>query len=106
MMKVLMEYRSIFFGYSILAIFTSSTQYMIDTYLEFAASALVMATFMRYVVAGGMVIVGLPMYGNLGVHWTLTILGCLSLLMTPVPYCFYFYGSRLRHMSKYAFGHL
>ncbi|PVH73514.1 hypothetical protein DL98DRAFT_519847 [Cadophora sp. DSE1049] len=64
-------------------------QYMdlIDTFEEFAASALIAATLKRYVAAGGMT--GLDTYcmcENLGVHWTLTVLGCISLLLTPAPY--------------------
>jgi hypothetical protein len=41
-------------------------------------------------------------YENLGVHWTLTILGIISALMVPVPYCFYIYGPKIRSWSKYA----
>jgi hypothetical protein len=41
-------------------------------------------------------------YENLGVHWTLTILGGISALMVPVPYAFYFYGPKIRNWSKYA----
>lgn len=41
-------------------------------------------------------------YENLGVHWTLTILGAISALMVPVPYAFYRYGPKIRSWSKYA----
>ena len=46
--------------------------------------------------------VSIPFYRNLGVHWTLTILGCLSALLVPVPYLFYIYGVKIRKWSKYA----
>ncbi|KAB8542139.1 hypothetical protein FH972_025602 [Carpinus fangiana] len=85
---------SVAFGFSVQGIFISSYQYLIDSFEGFAASALVAMTFMRYVAAGGMVVVSTPMYKNLGVHWTLTILGCISLLMVPIPYAFYFLGGK------------
>lgn len=93
---------SVLFGYGILTIFISSYQYIIDGYESYAASALASVTFIRYVAAGGMVEVAIPFYKNLGVHWTLTILGAISALMVPVPYLFYFYGPQLRSRSKYA----
>jgi hypothetical protein len=41
-------------------------------------------------------------YENLGVHWTLTILGAISALMVSVPYAFYYWGPKIRSWSKYA----
>ncbi|KAK1142922.1 hypothetical protein N8T08_007163 [Aspergillus melleus] len=93
---------SVAFGFSVQGIFISSYQYLIDTYEVYAASALVSATFMRYLAAGAMVIVSIPMYGNIGVHWSLTLLGCLSLVMTPVPYVFYKFGHVFRKRSRMA----
>ena len=93
---------SVLFGYGILCVFISSYQYIIDSYESYAASALASVTFIRYVAAGGMVEVAIPFYRNLGVHWTLTILGALSALLVPVPYIFYRLGSKIRGRSKYA----
>ncbi|KAJ5081749.1 MFS general substrate transporter [Penicillium alfredii] len=91
---------SVAFGFSVQGIFISSYAYLIDTYERFAASALVSATFMRYIAAGAMVVVSIPMYTDLGVHWSLTLLGFLALLMTPVPYVFYKFGHVFRARSK------
>jgi DHA1 family multidrug resistance protein-like MFS transporter len=41
------------------------------------------------------------MFNNLGVQWAGTLLGCLSLVMIPIPFGFIVYGKRLRGMSKY-----
>jgi hypothetical protein len=35
-----------------------------------------------------MVTVSVPMYENLGAHWTLTLLGCIATPLAPVPYVF------------------
>ncbi|KAI9753843.1 MAG: blue light receptor [Chaenotheca gracillima] len=93
---------SVLFGFGILTIFISAYQYIIDAYEVYAASALASVTFIRYVAAGGMVEVAIPMYTNLGVHWTLTVLGCISALMVPVPYAFMVWGPKIRGWSKYA----
>lgn len=47
-----------------------------------------------------MVTVSVPMYENLGVHWTLTLLGCIATLLAPVPYVFKYYGAIARKRSK------
>ncbi|KAI9879166.1 MAG: hypothetical protein M1830_009365 [Pleopsidium flavum] len=93
---------SVLFGFGILCVFISSYQYIIDAYETFSASALASVTLIRYVAAGGMVEVSIPMYKKLGVHWTLTILGCISALLVPVPYAFYRLGPKIRAKSKYA----
>lgn len=91
-----------FFGLGTICIFLSSYMYVIDSYDIYAASALGFMTASRYTVAGGMTVVGVPFYGNMGVHYTLTILACISALMVPVPYIFYRYGPTIRSWSKYA----
>lgn len=53
---------SVLFGYGILCIFISCYQYVIDSYEGFSASALASVTLIRYVAAGGMVEVAIPMY--------------------------------------------
>ncbi|KAJ4985442.1 major facilitator superfamily transporter [Stagonosporopsis vannaccii] len=95
----------VLFGYGVLCVFISSYQYIIDSYEMYAASALTSVTLVRYVTAGGMTVVGIPFYKNMGVHWTLTILGGISALLVPVPYLFYIYGTKIRGMSKYAVVH-
>lgn len=76
--------------------------YVIDSYNIYAASALGFMTVSRYFAAGVMTVVGIPFYKNMGVHWTLTILGCISAIMVPVPYVFYRYGPVIRRWSRYA----
>lgn len=93
---------SVFFGYGILTIFISIYQYVIDSYEMYAASALGVTTFVRFLAAGGMMEATIPMYKNLGVHWTLTVLGSIGLVFTPVPYLLYKYGHVIRKYSRHA----
>ncbi len=95
----------VLFGYGVLCVFISSYQYIIDSYEMYAASALTSVTLVRYVTAGGMTVVGIPFYKNMGVHWTLTILGGISAILVPVPYLFYVYGRKIRGKSRYAVVH-
>lgn len=83
-------------GFAILAIFISTYQYLIDAYELHAASALVGVTFVRYIVAAGMIPVSIPFYRNLGVHWTLTVLGAISAVLAPVPFIFWKVRPKIR----------
>jgi len=93
---------SVLFGYGVITIFISCYMYLIDSYEMYAASGLTFATLIRYNCAGGMTVAGIPFYKNVGVHWTLTILACLSALLAPLPYIFYIYGHVIRRRSKFA----
>lgn len=89
-------------GYGVISIFISSYMYIIDAYEAYAASGLTFLTVVRYLAAGGMTVVGVPLYRNLGTHWAITLLACISTLMAPIPYVFYRYGHVIRQRSKYA----
>ena len=86
----------------ILCVFITCYQYVIDSYETYAASALASITLIRYFASGGIVVAGIPFYKNEGVAYTLTILGCISALLVPVPYVFFKWGWWIRSKSKYA----
>jgi len=90
------------FGYVVIVIYVSSYLYIIDSYATHAASALASITMVRYLVAAGMVMAARPMYMGIGVHWTLTLLGCLGVVLTPAPLIFWKVGPKVREKSKYA----
>lgn len=90
------------FGYGVTGVFICAYMYVIDSYEIYSASALTFTALVRYVIAGGMTVVGIPFYDNLGVHYTLTILACISCVLVAVPYSLYKWGHLLRKRSKYA----
>ncbi|KAL6872196.1 MFS general substrate transporter [Trichoderma novae-zelandiae] len=90
------------FGIALTAFYVSSYEYIIDSYGNHSAIALASITSLRYLAAGGMVMATRPMYTAIGVHWTMTILGCVAAILSPAPLLFWFYGPRLRRNSKYA----
>ena len=84
---------SVLFGFGVLCIFFSSYQYIIHTHGQYAATGLVAITLIRYLVAGGLILVGMPMYETLGVPNTLTVLGSIAAALVPIPFYLYRNGS-------------
>ncbi|OTA80956.1 hypothetical protein M434DRAFT_380659 [Hypoxylon sp. CO27-5] len=92
------------FGMVIIAIYVSTYEYIIDSYGDHAAIGLASITILRYLVSGGMVMAVRPMYKGIGTHWTMTLLGCISVILLPAPLAFWRYGRKLRSKSPYAEG--
>ncbi|KAH6884579.1 major facilitator superfamily domain-containing protein [Thelonectria olida] len=90
------------FGMVLSAVYVSSYEYITDSYQDHAAIALASITMARYLIAGGMVLAARPMYEGIGVHWTMTLLGCVAVILTPAPLLFWFYGRKLREKSPWA----
>ncbi|KAL7940069.1 MFS general substrate transporter [Trichoderma barbatum] len=90
------------FGVVLTAFYVSSYEYIIDSYGDHSAIALASVTSVRYMAAGGMVMATRPIYTAIGVHWTMTILGCVAVILSPAPLLFWFRGPKLRLQSKYA----
>lgn len=90
------------FGFGVTGVFISAYMYVIDSYEMYSASALTFTALVRYVVAGGMTVAGIPFYDNMGVRYTLTILASISCVLVAVPYALYRWGHLLRKRSKYA----
>ncbi|KAJ5500327.1 Major facilitator superfamily domain general substrate transporter [Penicillium expansum] len=93
---------SVFYGFGTLCLFVSGYQYVADAYESHAASALSCLQMSRLVAAGIMRIIAETMYKKLGVSWTLTLLGGISLIFLPVPYLLYWKGHKIRSRSRYA----
>lgn len=91
-----------FFGFGITSIWIVAYMYLIDSYGIYSASALGLMGFSRYMVGGGITVAGEPIYRSIGRHYILTIMGCISAVMTAVPYLLYYYGPTLRKHSKFA----
>jgi DHA1 family multidrug resistance protein-like MFS transporter len=88
-------------GAGIALVFQSGIAYIIDVYLTSSASALAANTFVRSFVAAGFPLFAPAMYDRLGVAWATSLLGFLCTALVPAPIIFYYYGERVRAMSKY-----
>ncbi|KAI2968232.1 hypothetical protein CBS147323_4424 [Aspergillus niger] len=92
----------LFTGFGLLIIFIQLFNYLIDTYLMFAASAIAANTFCRSLVAASFPLFSRQMFNNMGIQWAATLLGCVASILVPIPVAFYFYGKNLRKRSKFA----
>jgi DHA1 family multidrug resistance protein-like MFS transporter len=89
-------------GFGLLSIFLQSLNYLVDAYLMFAASAIAANTFMRSLAGAGFPLFSQYMFKALGVNWAGTLLGCVALILVPIPVCFLIYGERIRQKSAFA----
>lgn len=93
----------VFTGFGLVTIFNASLNYIIDTYLVFAASAMAANTFLRSSFACAFPLFGVQMLHNMGVKWAGLLLALIGVVLIPVPFFFYRYGQKIREKSKYAF---
>ncbi|CAG7924804.1 unnamed protein product [Penicillium olsonii] len=92
----------LFTGAGLLIIFIQLFNYLIDTYLALAASALAANTMCRSLVAAGFPLFSRQMFAGMGIQWAGTLLACVAAVLVPIPILFYLYGRRLRLKSQYA----
>ncbi|KAB5511647.1 major facilitator superfamily domain-containing protein [Coniochaeta sp. 2T2.1] len=89
-------------GTGFFTIFQAALNYLVDTFQDYAASAIATNTFLRSCFAGVFPLVVGPMYHSIGVGPGSSITGGFAALLIPVPYVFYFYGKRIRARSKWS----
>ncbi|CAN6674676.1 polyamine transporter 1 [Trichomonascus vanleenenianus] len=93
----------LFTGFGLLSIFLCAINYIVDTYLFLAASALAGNTMLRSGFGAAFPLFATAMFHNLGTNWAGTLIGCIGFVLAPVPALFYLFGKRIRKNSKYAF---
>ncbi|KAJ5330044.1 hypothetical protein N7452_010434 [Penicillium brevicompactum] len=90
----------IFIGFGVLCIFLPCFNYIVDSYLPIAASAVAANIILRSGVAAGFPLFSRQMFQNMGIQWAGTLLGCLAAIMIPIPIVLRVYGPMLRGKSK------
>lgn len=92
----------ILFGLGIDLTFMALTNYITDAYDIYSASALASSVFSRNIAAALLITLGTPpMYSRLGVGWACTLLGCVCLVLSPIPFAFVRWGPKLRDRSPF-----
>jgi hypothetical protein len=91
-----------FLSMSILLIFVVFINYIIDSYLVYAASALAANTVLRSACAAASPLFTRYMFGKLGVGGAGSLIGGVGVLLMPIPFVFYKYGAAIRARSKFA----
>ncbi|KAH0368844.1 MFS general substrate transporter, partial [Aureobasidium melanogenum] len=92
----------LFTGFGIMSIFLQCLNYLIDSYLMFAASAIAANTFLRSLCGAGFPLFATYMIDGMGIQWAGTLLGCFAFLLVPLPVLFYLKGAQIRGKSKFA----
>jgi hypothetical protein len=86
----------ILFGFGLLGIFVPCQTYMVDAFLSTAASAVAALVCMRSIFGAFLPLIGPKLYDNLGLGWGNTVLGFITLAVTPVPFAFLKWGGYVR----------
>lgn len=90
------------FGFGIVLVTISSTNYLIDSYTLFAASALTVCICARATCGAAFPLFVRGLFASLGVQRALSIPALLALLCAPFPFVFYRYGPTVRARCKYS----
>ncbi|KAK8036565.1 hypothetical protein PG991_001702 [Apiospora marii] len=80
----------------------SMLNYIADSYTNVAASAIAAFLIPSFALAAGCCHIGIIMFANLGAKWAMAILGFVSFGLVALVYVLYFFGAKIRGMSKLA----
>lgn len=93
---------SAFFAAGILLVFLPLLNYLIDSYVIFAASVLAANSVFRSLFGAAFPLFTTYMYKDLGNHWASSIPAFLALACLPCPFLFYKYGAQIRAKCEFA----
>ncbi|KAL7626017.1 MFS siderochrome iron transporter 1 [Parahypoxylon ruwenzoriense] len=91
-----------FFAAGLVLVFLSLMNYLIDSYVIYAASVLAATSVLRSLFGAAFPLFTTAMYTNLGIHWASSIPAFLALACLPFPFLFYKYGVAIRMRCKFA----
>lgn len=89
-----------FIGFALMGIFLGVLTYAVESYLHLAASVLAANAFLRAAFAAAFPLFAKQMFHNMGVQWAGTLLGCIAIVMVPIPVLFRVYATRLEQSIK------
>lgn len=90
------------YGFGNLLVFMAATLYIMDFYGPmYGASAMGANNLARYILGAAIPLFILYIYKAIGIGWATSLLGFISLCLTPIPFVFYFLGPKLRERSSY-----
>lgn len=90
------------FAAGLVLVFLSLTNYLIDSYVVYAASVLAASAVLRSLFGAVFPLFTSYLYRDLGIHWASSVPAFLSLACLPFPFLFYAYGERIRMKCKYS----
>jgi len=108
------------FGFSMMLLFCGTSVYLSTTYRQYAASAFAVNSWMRYSFAAAFPLFATQstfpfliwkktnglVINKIGIGFSMTIMGCIAVLLVPIPFLFFRYGDWIRARSPYLNPHL
>ncbi|KAF7197692.1 Major facilitator superfamily multidrug transporter mdrA [Pseudocercospora fuligena] len=88
------------FGAGNAGVFIYASNYLVQSYGIYAASALAGNAVLRSVMGATLPLAGPSLYRTLGANWAGMLLGLLEALFIPIPFIFYRYGHKIREKSS------
>ncbi|KAF5672304.1 putative mfs-multidrug-resistance transporter [Fusarium heterosporum] len=93
---------TILFAWGLVLVFMALLNYLIDSYVVFAASVMAANSALRSLFGAAFPLFTRHMYEGIGVQWASSIPAFLALACVPFPFLFFKYGKRIRSNCKYA----
>ncbi|PPQ69265.1 hypothetical protein CVT24_000071 [Panaeolus cyanescens] len=90
------------FGFAMILLYVSANSYIIDSYSDYAASAMAAKTFLRSEIGAMVPLFVDPMFNNMGFQYAGLLLALIAVAIGPIAFIFFFYGERIRAKSKRA----
>ncbi|KAI5920572.1 membrane transporter [Camillea tinctor] len=88
-------------GFGMVLLYICLTNYLVDAYLGYAASALAASVVLRSVAGAVFPLFTTKMYTSLGIHWASSIPGFMALIFAPCLIIFHRYGHVIRKKSRF-----
>ncbi|KAF2707724.1 MFS general substrate transporter [Pleomassaria siparia CBS 279.74] len=85
-----------FYGVGQVVIFNSTQNYYIDSFEQYAASAIAAGTVFRSLVGGVMPLLAPDLFDRLGYGWGISVFAFVGVALAPAPAIFYWYGEEIR----------
>jgi hypothetical protein len=90
-----------FVGFGMFLVITAVSNYLLDSYGKFTASAIAGCAFLENIFAAFLPLATQSMYANLGFAWASSLLGFLALGLSFIPLVLIAYGKSIRRRSTF-----
>lgn len=87
-------------GFGSILIFIGIQTYLVDAFVEYAASVIGANAVLRGTAGALIPLAGLNMYDALGWGWGNSLLGFIALAFAPMPWVFGLYGAKIRNLKS------
>lgn len=87
-------------GFGSILIFIGIQTYLVDAFVEHAASVIGANAVLRGTAGALIPLSGLDMYNALGWGWGNSLLGFIALVFAPMPWVFGLYGEKIRNLKR------